>query len=335
MTQKEILQKTPLLNHKGHLNVAGYAKTMQFSYNRGEARSFPLKLKEWNFYQFVYQDYVLQMTIGHVSYVASITVTLLNIKTGHKEQASRMKWFYNPELDINPENDSFNEFSDRDFYMSFSVAAKERVLTFKGKDKSGKNIDVVLNIENDVKNEKMVIATPFKTSRQFYLNYKENYYVANGHVIFGDLKVDFVNATGLLDWGRGIWPYSHEWFWGSVSAFIDDVPFGLNIGWGFGDLTKATENMYFYDKKAYKVGVMRVEKDVSNYMMPWHLHDDEGTIELSFEPIYDNYTENKLVVVNTHCHQVYGHFSGKIKTSDGEKTFSNILGFIEHAVNRW
>lgn len=335
MTQKEFLQKTPLLNHKGQLNGAGYAKTMQFLYNRGEARSFPLKLKEWNFYQFVAQDYVLQMTIGHVSYVASITATLLNVRTGKREQASRMRWFYDPELDINPENESFNEFSDRDFYMSFRVTAKERVLTFKGKDKGGQNIDILLNVENDIKNEKMVIATPFTGKRQFYLNYKENYYVANGHAIFGDLKVDFVKATGLLDWGRGIWPYRHEWFWGSVSAFINDIPFGLNIGWGFGVLTDATENMYFYDKKAYKLGTLNVERDATNYMAPWYLTDEDGMLKLSFEPIYDNYTENKLVIIDTHCHQVYGHFSGKIKTSDGEKEFTHVLGFIEHAVNRW
>lgn len=335
MNQKEILSQTLLLNHKGQLNFAGYARTMLFSYNRREARSFPLRLKEWNFYQFIYQDYVLQMTIGHVSYAASITVTLLDIKTGQKEQASRMRWLYNPKLDIDPENDSCNEFVDGDFHMSFRVAAQERVLTFKGKDKAGKDIDILLTVENDVQNEKMVIATPFKERRQFYLNYKENYYVANGHVIIGDLKVDFVKATGLLDWGRGIWPCSHEWFWGSATAFIGEVPFGLNIGWGFGDLSNATENMFFYDKKAYKLGTLEIMRDKDDYMSPWHAIEQDGKLEFTFVPIYDNYTENKFLIIDTHCHQVYGYFSGSIRIPTGEIKFSQVFGFIEHAVNRW
>ncbi|NMV82079.1 MAG: DUF2804 family protein, partial [Erysipelotrichia bacterium] len=63
--------------------------------------------------------------------------------------------------------------------------------------------------------------------------------------------------------------------------------------------------------------------------------DEEGMIELFFEPIFDNYTENKFVVVDTHCDQVYGYFRGTIMTNDGQKSFSRVLGFIEHAVNRW
>jgi hypothetical protein len=335
MEQKEIQQKTILLNRKGRLNAAGYAKTMQFSYNRDKARRFPFKLKEWNFYQFIKGDNVVQLTIGHVSYTCSVTATLLNIKNGVKHQISKMRWFFMPGLDLNPEEESVNEFTSKNFVMTFKVANKKRVLSFKGTNKKYKNVDILIVIENDISNEKMVIATPFKKKAQFYLNYKENYYRTKGHAIFDDIKIDLEGATGLLDWGRGIWPYKHEWFWGSASSFIDGIPFGLNIGWGFGDLTNATENMFFYNKKAYKLGVLKVERNLSGYLAPWHIKDEEGTIELLFEPIFDNYTENKFVIIDTHCDQVYGYFNGFIKTSDGLKKVKNILGFIEHAVNRW
>ena len=335
MKQKEINQKTILLNKKGYLNEIGYAKTMQFVYNREQARRFPFKLKEWNFYQFIKGDDVVQLTIGHVSYTCSVTATLINLKTGIKHQISSMKWFFTPKLDLDPEGESYNEFENENFFMAFKVSAKERILTFKGSNDKYQNVDILIAIENDTRNEKMVIATPFKKKKQFYLNYKENYYDVKGYVIFNDLKIDLEGATGLLDWGRGVWPYKHEWFWGSASAFINNVPFGLNIGWGFGDLSKATENVYFYDKKAYKVGVLKVKRNPANYMESWHLKNEEGTIELFFRPIYDNYTENKFVVVDTHCDQVYGYFDGTIKTNDGEKKFVDVLGFIEHAVNRW
>jgi len=216
MDQKQILTKTTLLNSRGHLNKAGYATAMRFLYNREQARRFPLRLKEWNFYQFSKGDYVVQLTIGHVSYTCSVTATLFNLKTKERYQISKMRWFFIPKLDRDPEGNSFNEFRTDNFLMTFRVTDSERILTFKGSDKKYQNVDIMLVVENDAANEKMVIATPFKKKRQFYLNYKENYYHAKGHVIFDDLNIDFDGATGLLDWGRGIWPYKHEWFWAAL-----------------------------------------------------------------------------------------------------------------------
>lgn len=335
MKQNEITKKTLLLNKHGVLNEPGYARSMNFIYNRDEARSFPWKLKEWDFYQFIKGDYVIQMTIGHLTYASTVTATLINLKTGKKDAISVMLWFHVPELELDPEGKNYCEFKYSNFTMSFQVTDEERILAVKGSNKQYQNVDILLRVKNDLANEKMVIATPFKKKKQFYLNYKENYYEANGHVTFGDTTVDFKGATGLLDWGRGIWPYKHEWFWGSVSTALDGVPFGLNIGWGFGDLSQATENMYFYNKKAYKLGVLEVKRDKNDYMAPWHIIDEEGKIEFIFVPMFDNYTENKYVLIDTHCHQVYGHFSGEIDTPNGRKKFKDVLGFIEHAVNRW
>ena len=130
-----------------------------------------------------------------------------------------------------------------------NIRTGKRILALKGHSKEYDRIEVKLVVENDPSNEKMVIATPFDKPSQFYLNYKENYYKAKGYARFGDKYVVFKNATGLLDWGRGVWPYTHEWYWGNLTSHIDGIPFGFNIGWGFGDTSHATENMYFYNKK--------------------------------------------------------------------------------------
>ena len=137
------------------------------------------------------------------------------------------------------------------------------------------------------------------------------------------------------DWGRGVWPYKHEWFWGNLTSHINNVPFGFNIGWGFGDLSNASENMFFYNKKAYKLNHLKVTRNVNNYMDPWHLIDENGLFEVTFTPIYDNYTFNKVLFVNTHCDQVYGYFKGHIMVDGKKIEFNNILAFIEHAVNKW
>jgi hypothetical protein len=267
--------------------------------------------------------------------MCNIAITLINIETDERKSFSIMKPFFKPKLDINPEDESLVEYKDKNNKIIFNTKENKRLLYFKGNNKEFKNIEVSIEIENDINNEKMVIATPFKKKKQFYLNYKENYYFVNGYVMFDELKVDFNNSQGLIDWGRGVWPYKHEWFWGNLTSHIDNVPFGFNIGWGFGDLSFATENMFFYNKKAYKLGHLKVSRNESNYMDTWHLIDENGDMELFFTPIYDNYTFNKILFVNTHCDQVYGYFKGYIKVNNKKIEFDNILAFIEHAVNKW
>ena len=333
--QNQIVEKTKLLDKKGYLIQKGYATKMNFIYNKENVKSFPLKLKEWNFYQFIKDTYSLQLTIGHVSYACSINATLIDLKTGKRHEIGAFKLLKTPSLDYNPEENSYNEYKDDNLFMSFEVSEGKRILTVKGKNEKYKNVEIRLDVENDINNEKMVIATPFKKKKQFYLNYKENYYKVFGYVRFDEQEVNFDNATGLIDWGRGVWPYSHEWFWGNLTSFIDNVPFGFNIGWGFGDLSNATENMFFYNKKAYKLGHLKVTRNENNYMEPWHLIDENEDMELFFTPLYDNYTFNKILFVNTHCDQVYGYFNGYIKVDGKKIKFNNILAFIEHAVNKW
>ena len=93
--------------------------------------------------------------------------------------------------------------------------------------------------------------------------------------------------------------------------------------------------MFFYNKKAYKLGHLKVTRNENNYMEPWHLIDENEDMELFFTPLYDNYNFNKILFVNTHCDQVYGYFNGYIKVDGKKIKLNNILAFIEHAVNKW
>lgn len=331
----EITCKTELLAPNGELRAIGYAKKMNFIYNRICAKSIPFKLKEWNFYQFQSENYVLQVTLGHLSYISQMAITLIDLSTGIKWTFNNVKPLFVPELDLNPENQSFCEYKGRHCHLTCRITPDERIIEFVGANSEFGDIDVTICIENDVENEKLVIATPFENPMQFYLNYKENYYNVNGAVRFGDTEVIFENATGVLDWGRGIWPYSHEWYWGNLTSHIDGVPFAFNIGWGFGDTSVATENIYFYNKKGYKLGEIIAEWDQSDLMKVQHIRDTEGKFECTFTPFYNHHTENKYVLIDTECDQVYGYFSGSIETEDGRKEFHHVTAFIEHAVNRW
>ncbi len=337
--QREITSTQMLLDEKGALIQPGYAKRMMFEYNREQVSAGPFSLKEWDFYQIVSGNHVLQLTIGHVSYVASFSAMLFDIQTGEKKSFTRMKPLPMRTIGMprNPEEPNVLEVQGKGYKMRFETRSSERLLVLQAEDKKIGYIDIDLVLNNNPENEKLVIATPFFKKNQFYLNYKENYYGVSGQAEFGDMRMTpGNNDTALIDWGRGVWPFKHEWFWGNGAGFVNGGQFGFNIGWGFGDLQYATENMFFWNGKAYKLDKLDVERDEHDYMKPWHFKDRDGLFDFTMTPVYDRYTENNMLVINTHCHQIFGSYNGTAVLPNGEVIeVKNLTAFCEHAQNRW
>lgn len=338
--QTELLEKTPLLDDKGRILRPGYAKKMNYIYNREQIHAHPFALKEWDFYQISCgEGWILQMTIGHVSYAGNFSAALFNIYTGVKREFSRISPFpmKNIPMPRNPECKNSIGVQDRDYKMLFQTREHYRLLSLRAEDSELGLVDIRVRLANDISNEKMVIATPFSRPDQFYLNYKENYYRASGRAIFGDLTIDLQpDSSALLDWGRGVWPFHQEWYWGNGTCLVKDVPFGFNIGWGFGDLSHATENFFFYDKKGIKLDTLTLTKDEKDWKKPWHFVSSDGAFDFQMEPVFDNDTRTELAFVKNRCHQVFGRFSGRAVLPDGRViTVKDMTAFCEHAVNRW
>ena len=337
--QNEITNKTKLLDEKGHIISPGYAKKMMYEYNRENINASPFARKEWDFYQIIMGDWVLKLTIGNISYVAQFAAELFNVNTKELYTFERMKLlpFEKIQLPRNPEAPSILTVSGKDYMMTFEVEEKKRHFIIKGTDsKIGKvDIDIVLN--NDINNEKMVIATPFKKKNKFYLNCKENYFGGSGKILFGDICIEInETATAVLDWGRGVWPFAQEWYWGNGAANIDGNNFGFNIGWGFGDLENASENMFFWNGKAVKLGHLETQVDTNDYFKPWKLKDKEDRFNFTMTPIYDKIADTKIGFIQMYCHQLFGYYNGYIILDNGKKVeIKNMMAFCEHASNRW
>ncbi len=187
----------------------------------------------------------------------------------------------------------------------------------------------------------IIMVTPFDEGpRMFYYNHKINCMPASGYAQIGNHRYSFEpenNAFGLLDWGRGVWPFSQEWYWGSGSGWVNGKRFGFNIGYGFGNTAAATENILFYDGTAHKLSHVYFDLPGSGgYMAKKTFTSDDGRFEMTFTPIYDRYTETKLLFVDTRCHQIFGRFNGKAVLDSGEiLEIRNLTAFTEHAVNNW
>ncbi len=279
------------------------------------------------------------MTICNISYVGEFSAELFNVKTKEMYSFSRMKLFpfESIKLPRDPEKPSLLKVRGKDYEMFFEVTETKRHLVLKAQDAKLGSIDIDVTLNNDIDNEKMVIASPFEKQNKFYLNCKENYFGGSGKICFGEKCVEVdESATAVLDWGRGIWPFSQEWFWGNGAAFIDGNKFGFNIGWGFGDLKNASENMLFWNGTAHKLGNLITEVDVNDYFKPWRFRDEGGKFQFTLTPIYDKLADTKIGFIQMYCHQMFGHYNGFFVLPDGKKIeIKNMLAFCEHAKNRW
>lgn len=141
--------------------------------------------------------------------------------------------------------------------------------------------------------ESIVMCTPFEKPGQFYFNQKINCMRAQGKVTLGDREYVFdpEDSFAVLDWGRGVWTCRSTWYWGSASGMVDGVPFGFNIGYGFGDTSAATENALFYGGKLHKLSQVTFHIPRKNgrehYLAPWTFDSDDRRFRMKFRPILD------------------------------------------------
>jgi len=338
-TQKKITTPGPLLNKNGTLSQCGYSTNSILEYRRGDIKAPPWRIKEWDFYQVSNDDYCVQFTIGHASYAGALTVTFFCFESGLRYDKSTTLILPFGSLNMPSSAAEGVQANHGGVEISFDVRPGKRVLrckTIADKKTPAMEAEIVLSQPHDTS---LVIATPFKEyPRAFYYNEKINCMPAEGYITIGTNRYNFKPETsfGLLDWGRGVWPFHAEWYWGNGSGLVDGALFGFNIGFGFGDTSAATENMLFYDGTAHKLSEVIFDLKSGGYMTPRNFTSDDGRFEMKFTPVYDRYTETKLLFVDNHCHQIFGRFSGTVRLDNGQVlTIKDLTAFTEHAVNNW
>ncbi len=145
-------------------------------------------------------------------------------------------------------------------------------------------------------------------------------------------------AWGVLDVGRGRWPYRTRWNWGGGAGQAVDGPVvGLQFGgkWTVG--TGHTENGVIVDGRLTKIGAeLAWDYTWDDPMGPWRVRDPQGSLDVTLSPVYDRHTKVNAVILGTEVHQVFGTWSGHVTGDDGVRhEIDGILGFAEESRSRW
>ena len=336
------LSNGPLLNDNGELIEAGYAFSLVREYNRQSIKAKKSRIKEWDYYYIGNSKYGIALTIADNSYMGMGSVSFLDFENKKDITKSKIIFFTNGKLDLphsSKEGDVF--FKNKKVDISFVFEnGKRHIKVFYPKfaDKEDLRADLYLEETN---HDSMVIATPFKKRKHFYYNQKINLLKSAGYVKIGEKFYDFnENTFGVLDWGRGVWTYSNTWYWSSMNGTYKGGRIGFNLGYGFGDTSNASENMFFFNDKAFKFDdvtfkISQDEKGHDDYLKPWKMISESKDINITFTPVLNRHANMNLLILQSLQNQVFGTFSGYVLIDGKQIYFEDVPGFAEKVKNRW
>lgn len=340
MRNHEVTTVQPLLKEDGSLREPGWSKNLVQIYNRNQIKAPKFRIKEWDYYLVLNEEFAGAFTISDDGYIGLQSVSLLNFKEGWEHTETILNPFPMGKYKLPSTSEMGNTiYKDKRLHMRFLVKQGERRIQCKFKNfYQGKEFSCDIRLEQP-KMDTMVIATPWKEKKTaFYYNQKINCMPASGTMTYDGRTYTFSKETdfGTLDWGRGVWTYDNRWYWGSGNTVVDGKPFGFNIGYGFGDTSAASENMLFYDGKCHKLDDVTFHIPKDDYMKPWTFSSSDGRFEMDFVPVLDRAAHTAALIIETDQHQVFGRMSGKAVLDDGKIIeLKDVLCFAEDVHNRY
>ncbi len=340
MRNHEVTTVQPLLKEDGSLREPGYSKDLVQVYNRSAIKAPKFRIKEWDYYLVLNQDFACAFTLSDDGYVGLQSVSFLDFKKPWEHTETVLNAFPMGKLHMPATSKKGNViYKDKRLDMQFIKSEGKRRITCDFKNfMDGKPFRCDIMLEQPPM-DTMVIATPWKEKKTaFYYNQKINCMRASGTVWFDGKEYTFHPETdyGTLDWGRGVWTYDNRWYWGSGNCTVNGKPFGFNIGYGFGDTTAASENMLFYDGVAHKLDDVTFHIPSTSYTDPWKFTSSDGRFEMDFVPIIDRSAKIDVKLIVTDQHQVFGKMSGKAVLDDGTVLeVKDMVCFAEDVHNKY
>ncbi len=338
-----MVQSGDLLSGDGRLIEVGWATQPIKRYDPAAIRAPRYRVKAWDYYCVMNDHAALALTVSDNGYLGLDSVSLMDFDKPSHQTATRLVAFPMGKRGLpHSSREGVIRAAGKKYELTFRQEGQQRHLYGHVYDMQGGPLlfDLILH---QMPGDSMVIVTPFhRRPHHFYYNHRINCMPAEGRCIYGEQEYVFspASAFGVLDWGRGVWPWRNTWYWASASGVVQGQRFGLNLGYGFGDTSQATENMLFCEGIAHKLGQVHFDipggQGREDYLQPWRIRDDQGRLDLRFEPILDRAAHTSALIVSTDQHQVFGRFSGMARLDDGRQlNIHQLIGFAEKVKNRF
>ena len=343
--QTELTEPSTLLDTRGRLAQVGWSRQPLLDCNLEAARFYAItpfqrfRIKRWDYYAFFTPKRFFSATIADLGYAGNLFVYTLDFSSGKLHEEGLViplgQGILLPRNSTNGES----HFEDKRLRLHFSHTAEGRRVEVNWPafhEGRGIQADITLACPGD--HESMTITIPIGEKR-FYYNRKINCMPSQGFITYGGEREELTpdSTLGSLDWGRGVWEYRSYWNWASASGFLPDGrTIGLNMGSGFGDLSKADENCVVLNGRIHKLAGVRFDYQSGDYKQPWRFRDAEERLDLTFTPFTERVAVTNLGVIFSEVHQLFGRYSGWVVDDMGVKVeIRDLIGFAEEHKARW
>ena len=340
--QERIDEHDSLLDEEGNLKHKGYATSLILDYDRNSIKANKFRIKEWDYYLVYNDDFGVALTIDDNYYMGLVSASFINFKEKWEKTVSPMFWLPKGSVHLpssSKSGDSIKKGKGYDF--KFIVEENKRILDCSIDNfLNDKPYKIHIELTNEPK-DSIVVATPFNKPHHFYYNQKIIGFKATGHITINDETIELnENTYGLLDWGRGVWTYKNTWYWGAGSAKVGKDLIGFNLGYGFGDTSKASENMIFINGEGIKLekvafNIPKNDNGKDDFLSPWTIISSDGIINCEFEPIIDRKSNTNALIIQSNQHQVFGTLTGTITINKKQISLNKVTCFFEKVINRW
>ncbi len=346
--QNEITKPSDVFDKQGRIMQRGWARKPILNYNYENIKAPWIRLKEWSHYSVLDQEqgFGIQITIGEIGYITLMGFGYLDFKnkkaimggsiaplTRHKNKQPRNAF---DEADI--------WFPAKTFKCLIRQKKDKHILSVNYPRFAFKGMKGTVTLSTEPDHDHTVVMTGYgKASHCFYYNHKINYMPSEGQITIGkgkkkiDLNFNPETSFGLLDWGRGIWPYDTHWYWGSACGKVNGVPCAFNIGYADGqDLSTHTENIFFYDGKAHKLDEIKFHHNNRDPTSPWIFTSNDNRFRMVLKPLIPNRVAVHTGLIRIDPSSLHGLYSGYVILDNGEKIeIENMLGHAEDIIWRW
>lgn len=345
-SQQELTTPSTLLTASGRLAQIGWARQPLLDCNLEAARFYPallrpwqrFRVKRWDYYGITTAERFFSVTLADLGYAGQAFVYTIDFASGrYHEETVTIPLSRGVML---PRNSSEGEsrYDNGKVRLSFQAAPESRRLQVQWPDFAGQPLSADISLQLAPDHESTVVVIPIAGNR-FYYNRKVNCLPAEGWLQIGEQRTEIRPdvCLGNLDWGRGVWEYRSFWVWASASGFLPDGrTLGLNLGFGFGDISAATENTFTLAGRIHKLGQVDFNYDPANYRGPWRMQAPDGRLDLEFTPFVERVARTNLLIIASEVHQMFGRYSGRIQTDSGEILhLDGLIGFAEEHHARW
>lgn len=209
-------------------------------------------------------------------------------------------------------------------------------LTARWTERDGRAGSMDVDVALPPGHESLNVVIPWSDD-EFNFTSKHQARPAAGSFEVGDRRWAFGDAWGVLDVGRGRWPHEVDWNWGGGAGLAGGHVVGLQVGAKWTAGTGFTENGLLVDGRLSKLGrELEWTYDWDRPLDPWHVVDPGGQLDAVLTPRLDKHTDVAGRKRSSQVHQVFGTWSGRLRTDDGlELDFTDLQGFAEEARQRW